>query len=61
MTYLFKFLVFVLFIGEPLYGFWFLEAYFESFAKQLGTISPNQQHLLTNSDVQGLLSFKANM
>ena len=46
--------------NDPLYGFWFFEAYYEAFAKQLGSIS--QKFVPTTAaEVDELLSFKANM
>ena len=45
---------------DPLYGYWFFEAYYEAFAKQLGAISPKFVPT-TSAGVEQLLSFKANM
>ena len=45
---------------DPLYGYWFFEAYYEAFAKQLGSISPKFVPT-TDAEVDELLSFKANM
>ena len=45
---------------DPIYGFWFFEAYYEAFAKQLGSISPKFVPT-TDAEVDELLSFKANM
>jgi hypothetical protein len=46
--------------SDPLYGFWFFEAYYESFAKQLGAISPKFVPT-TPAGIDELLSFKATM
>ena len=45
---------------DPLYGYWFFEAYYEAFAKQLRSISPKFVPT-TDAEVEELLSFKANM
>ena len=46
--------------NDPIYGYWFFEAYYESFAKQLGSISPKFVPT-TIAGIDELLSFKANM
>jgi len=46
--------------GEPLYGYWFFEAYYESFGKQLALISPKFMPE-TAAAVDELLSFMADM
>ncbi len=46
--------------SDPLYGFWFFEAYYESFAKQLTSIS-SKFAPSTAAGVEELLSFKADM
>ncbi len=46
--------------NDPLYGLWFFEAYYEAFAKQLGSISPKFVPT-TAAEVDELLSFKAKM
>ena len=46
--------------SDPLYCFWLFEAYYASFAKQLTSISPKFA-ASTASDVEQLLSFKADM
>ena len=46
--------------SDPIYGFWFFEAYYESFGKQLSMISPKFMPV-TDAAVVELLSFKANM
>jgi hypothetical protein len=45
---------------DPLYGYWFFEAYNEAFSAQLGSISPKFVPT-TPAGVEELLSFKANM
>jgi hypothetical protein len=45
---------------DPLYGYWFFEAYYESIGKQLSLISPKFMPE-TASGVAELLSFKASM
>jgi hypothetical protein len=45
---------------DPLYGYWFFEAYYKSFVKQLTTISPKFAPK-TAAQVEELLSFKADM
>ena len=45
---------------DPLYGYWFFEAYYEAFAKQLATICPKFVPT-TAGGVEELLSFKADM
>jgi hypothetical protein len=46
--------------ADPIYGFWFFEAYYESFGKQLSMISPKFIPE-TDAAVEELLLFKANM
>ncbi len=46
--------------SDPLYGYWFFEAYYEAFAKQLAAISPKFVPR-TAAGVEELLSFKADM
>ena len=46
--------------SDPIYGFWFFEAYYESFGKQLSMISPKFIPE-TDAAVEELLLFKANM
>ncbi len=46
--------------NDPLYGFWFFEAYYEGLTKQLGSIRPKFVPT-TAAKVHELLSFKANM
>ena len=45
---------------DPLYGYWFFEAYYKAFSGQLGAISPKFVPT-TSAGVDELLSFKANM
>ena len=45
---------------DPLYGYWFFEAYYEAFAKQLRSISPKFVPT-TDAEVEELLSVKTNM
>jgi hypothetical protein len=45
---------------DPLYGYWFFEAYYETFAKQLVAISPKFAPT-TDAGVDELLSFTADM
>ena len=46
--------------ADPLYGYWFFEAYYEAFAKQLAAISLKFVPK-TPGGVEELLSFKADM
>ena len=46
--------------ADPLYGYWFFEAYYEAFAKQLAAISLKFVPT-TPGGVEELLSFKADM
>jgi hypothetical protein len=46
--------------SDPLYGYWFFEAYYQAFAKQLSAIS-RKFVPETEADVDELLSFKADM
>ena len=46
--------------SDPLYGFWFFEAYYQAFGKQLAAISPKFVPE-TEAGVDELLSFKADM
>ena len=46
--------------SDPIYGYWFFEAYYETFGKQLSLISTKFMPE-TDSSVEELLSFKANM
>jgi hypothetical protein len=45
---------------DPLYGYWFFEAYYESIGKQLSLISPKFMPE-TATGIEELLSFKASM
>ncbi len=45
---------------DPLYGYWFFEAYYESFATALAKLSPKFVPTTPHS-VEELLSFKADM
>ena len=45
---------------DPIYGYWFFEAYYETFMKQLAMISPKFAPT-TAAEVDELLSFKADM
>ncbi len=46
--------------SDPLYGFWFFEAYYKSFEKQLTSISSKFAPSMA-ADVEQLLSFKGDM
>jgi hypothetical protein len=46
--------------NDPIYGYWFFEAYYESFAKQLVIISPKFAPT-TAAGLEELLPFKADM
>ena len=46
--------------SDPLYGYWFFEAYYNSIGKQLSIISPKFMPE-TEAQVIELLSFQANM
>ena len=46
--------------SAPLYGYWFFEAYYQAFAKQLSTIS-RKFVPETEAGVDELLSYKADM
>ena len=46
--------------SDPLYGYWFFEAYYEAFAKQLAAIS-KEFVPKTPAGVEELLSFEADM
>ena len=46
--------------SDPLYGYWFFEAYYQAFGKQLAAIS-SKFVPETEAGVDELLSFKANM
>ena len=45
---------------DPIYGYWFFEAYHEAYVKHLVTISPKFAPT-TAAGVDELLSFKADM
>ena len=45
---------------DPIYGYWFFEAYYETFVKQLAMISPKFVPT-TAAEVEELLSFKVDM
>jgi hypothetical protein len=46
--------------SDPLYGYWFFEAYYQAFGKQLAAISPKFVPE-TEAGVDELLSFQAEM
>jgi hypothetical protein len=46
--------------SDPLYGYWFFEAYYQAFAKQLSTIC-RKFVPETEAGVDELLSYKADM
>ena len=46
--------------SDPIYGYWFFEAYYQAFGKQLAAISPKFVPE-TEAGVDELLSFQAEM